>query len=246
MDENFTFQQQQLAYSAFQHCDLKTNTIDCQDTRAYLAASKKHDPDTLSYYEVMQSPESEEWIKAMKLEILTLVQGRTWKRIKHSQVPTHKNGVPHPVLKGTWVFKLKIFPDGSPLKFKARYCVRGDLQKEGVDCFKTYAPVVQWSTVQTLLTLILANDWVTKQVDYTNAFAQAKLNEHVYIKAPAGFDNSDKQPKVLRLIKSLYGLRQAPCTFFEKLKAGLLERGFIQSNHDPCLFMKKNYHSRVC
>ena len=45
---------------------------------------------------------------------------------------------------------------------------------------------------------------------------------------------------VLNLIKSLCGLKQAPKTFFEKLKAGLLERGFIQSEIDKCLFMKRD------
>ena len=48
----------------------------------------------------------------------------------------------HPILKGTWAFKLKRRPDGTPFKLKARYCVRGDLQREGVDYFETYAPVV--------------------------------------------------------------------------------------------------------
>ena len=44
--------------------------------------------------------------------------------------------------------------------------------------------------------------------------------------------------KVLKLLKSLYRLRQAPRTFFEKLREGLLEHGYIQSEIDPCLFMK--------
>jgi hypothetical protein len=44
---------------------------------------------------------------------------------------------------------------------------------------------------------------------------------------------------VLKLLKSLYRLKQSPRTFFEKLRAGLLERGFTQSEFDPCLFMKK-------
>ena len=77
-------------------------------------------------------------------------------------------------------------------------------------------------------------------MDYTNAFAQAKLNERVFIEPPQEFRNPDGCNKVLRLIKSLYGLRQAQKTFFEKLKAGLLERDFTQSDHDPCLFMKRN------
>jgi hypothetical protein len=44
---------------------------------------------------------------------------------------------------------------------------------------------------------------------------------------------------VLKLLKSLYGLKEDPRTFFEKLRAGLLERGFTLSEFDPCLFMKK-------
>ena len=40
------------------------------------------------------------------------------------------------------------------------------------------------------------------------------------------------------LLKSLYGLCQALHTFFEKLKAGLEEQGFVASEIDPCLFMK--------
>ena len=82
---------------------------------------------------------------------------KTWQRISRSDVPLDDKGNKRRVLKGTWVFKLKRFPDGTPHKFKARYCVRGDLQTEGVDYFDTYAPVVQWSTVRMLLTLILYN-----------------------------------------------------------------------------------------
>ena len=60
------------------------------------------------------------------------------------------------------------------------------------------------------------------------------------MEAPRGFGNKDGKDKVLKLNSSLYGLKQAPRTFFEKLREGLLERGFYQSDHDPCLFMKKN------
>jgi hypothetical protein len=45
---------------------------------------------------------------------------------------------------------------------------------------------------------------------------------------------------VLLLLKSLYGLNQAPRTLYENLRDGILERRFTQSEIDPCLFMKKN------
>lgn len=64
--------------------------------------------------------------------------------------------------------------------------------------FETYVPVVQWSTVRTLLTLILANGWATKQVDYTNIFAQVELAEEIYMELTKGCWRNDKLDMVLR------------------------------------------------
>ena len=154
---------------------------DVSDARAYLAKHKAPNPDMPSYHEALTGPHAKEYEQAMITEIKQLMAHRTWTSLPRNEVPLGPDNKPRPILKGTWAFKLKRLPDGTPLKFKARYCVRGDLQREGIDFFETYAPVVQWSTVRLLLTLVLANQWVTKQVHYTNAFAQATLNEEVYI-----------------------------------------------------------------
>lgn len=61
-----------------------------------------------------------------------------------------------------------------------------------------------------VLTMILANGWVTKQVDYTNASAQLDLVEQVDIESPKGFRHRDGIEMVLCLIKSLYDFKQAP------------------------------------
>ena len=76
--------------------------------------------------------------------------------------------------------------------------MRGDKQVEGAEYFETYAPVVQWSTIRLVLAMVLANNWVTRQVDYTNAFVQATLNEEVYIEQPKGFGRKDKEDLVLK------------------------------------------------
>jgi hypothetical protein len=39
-----------------------------------------------------------------------------------------------------WVFKLKLNPDGSIAKHKARLVARGFLQREGLDYSKVYSP----------------------------------------------------------------------------------------------------------
>jgi len=60
---------------------------------------------------------------------------------------------------------------------------------------------------------------------------------------PIGFDapeGENRKPYVLRLNKSLYGLKQAGYNWFAKLSNGLQDRGFVQSNIDPCVFFNHN------
>ena len=226
-----------LVHQAYTAVDLATGQYNGIDPRAYAAKHKsKIDPDMPSYEMAGRSADRAQWEEAMKMELRTLLKQQTWKEIDQKSVANTKARI----LPRTWAFKLKRRPDGSPLKFKARYCVRGDLQTAGVDYFETYAPVVQWSTVRLILCHTLINGWTTKQVDYTNAFAQAELAEDVYIERPKGFPRRDKKDTVLKLNKSLYGLKQAPKSFYDKLRAGLEQRGFTRSEIDHCLFLKKD------
>jgi hypothetical protein len=135
-----------------------------------------------------------------------------------------------------WVFKRKRFPDGSIRKLKARLVVRGDQQVQGIDYFDTYAPVVSWSTVRTLLTMSCVLGLESKQIDYTLAFCQADLDKPIYVEMPQSFAVSGQ---VLMLKKSLYGLAIAPKLFFETLKEALESRGFVPSKIDPCMFVHK-------
>jgi hypothetical protein len=106
----------------------------------------------------------------MKVKVNSLMAHLTWKMTPIQEATR--------VIKSTWVFKR--LPDGMSLKFKARLCVRGDLQREGVDYFEMYFPVIQWSTIRMLLlAVVLRGGWATRQMDYTNTFAQAESNETV-------------------------------------------------------------------
>jgi len=54
---------------------------------------------------------------------------------------------------------------------------------------------------------------------------------------PRGF----QQPRrVMKLLKSLYGLKQSPRNFFEHLKAKFFTQDYRQSTNDPCLFFRGN------
>lgn len=70
-----------------------------------------------------------------------------------------------------------------------------------------------------------------------NAFLNGHLKEEVYMVQPLGFESNDKS-LVCKLERALYGLKQVPRAWFEKLAATLYKFGFAQSKCDSSLFMR--------
>ena len=81
----------------------------------------------------MHGNEYESHISATKKYISQPMKQKTWKRVNRNDIPPGPDGKSRRVLKSTWAFKLKLPPDIITLKYKARYCVCGDIQKESVD-----------------------------------------------------------------------------------------------------------------
>jgi hypothetical protein len=84
-----------------------------------------------------------------------------------------------------------------------------------------------------------------KSIHFVLAFPQADLDVLVYMELPAGVDpvnvsDGDRCRYILKLNKSLYGLKQAGYNWFEKLHEGLITRDFIQSQVDKCVFFWKD------
>ena len=96
--------------------------------------------------------------------------------------------------------------------------------------------MVSWTTVRILLIISVILGLDTKQVDYTCAFLHASITEDVYGHMPRRFE---EQGNVLKLKRSLYGLRQSPRNFFDHLRENLIKVGFTQSDVDPCLFISE-------
>ena len=119
------------------------------------------------------------------------------------------------VLPSTWAFKIKRYPDGCIKKFKAQFCACGDRQTEDVDYFKTWAPVVQWSTVRIVMILAIKLNLISIQCDITAAFIHGCVppTETIYVHQPRGF-NRGNGDEVLLLKQTLYGLKQSPQYFF--------------------------------
>ena len=205
--------------------DLVVNWVHPFFLKAKSEASKGDNP---NWKQAMNGPFKAEYWEAAVKEVETLEGMDAWDVVDRTDDMN--------VIQGTWAFKLKRFPDGLIKKFKARFCARGDQQLEGVDFFETYAPVVQWTTVRLMLVLEVLLKLKSKQGDVTAAFLHADLseNEKVYVEMPLGFR---KPGKVLKLKKTLYGLRQSPRMFWQYLTKAMEACGMEVSKIDPCLFV---------
>jgi hypothetical protein len=73
-------------------------------------------------------------------------------------------------------------------------------------------------------------------MDVKSAFLNRDLKEEVYEHQLPGFTIPDKEGKVLRLRKALYGLRQAPRAWNVKLDSMLRRMGFEQSPHEAAVY----------
>jgi hypothetical protein len=55
-------------------------------------------------------------------------------------------------------YRRKRHPDGSLKKYKARLCVNGSRQIQGIDYTESFLPVVQWSTIRMVNTLTVMHN----------------------------------------------------------------------------------------
>ncbi|CAL1376492.1 unnamed protein product [Linum trigynum] len=171
-----------------------------------------------------------EWDNAMIEEIDALEENETWEVIPRTPDMS--------VVGCKWVFTVKLKPDGSLDRYKARLVAQGFSQEYGIDYDETFAPVAKMQTVRCVLAVAAMRNWPLVQLDVKNAFLHGDLKETIYMACPAGYSKGGPNV-VCRLKKSLYGLKQAPRTWFEKFHGTVMQAGFVQSQNDPSLFLRQ-------
>ncbi|GJU07659.1 ribonuclease H-like domain, reverse transcriptase, RNA-dependent DNA polymerase [Tanacetum coccineum] len=163
-----------------------------------------------------EASSNQKWIKAMKVELDSINRNNTW------ELTTLPKG--HKAIGLKWVFKTKKDANGNIIKHKARLVAKGYIQQHGIDFEEVFAPVARMETIRLLLAIAANNKWEVHHLDVKSAFLHGDLKEEVYVTQPEGFVKRQDNGKVYRLIKSLYGLRQAPRAWNIKLDNTLKSR----------------------
>lgn len=169
------------------------------------------------------------WCQAMENKLAALEANHTWEL---TDLPPGK--VP---ISCKYVYKIKYNSDGSVEMLKARLVAKGYTQLEGVDYQETFSPVAKLVTVRCLLAIASIKGWHLHQFDVNNAFLHGDLHEDIYMHKPLGY-NKGFPHQVCKLLKNLYGLKQASRQWYYKLSNALIESGFSQSKADYSLFTR--------
>lgn len=62
----------------------------------------------------------------------------------------------------------------------------------------------------------------------------------MYVVQPPGYEIEGQEDKVYRLRKGLYGLKQASCTWYNRIDSYLLDNGFNKCDNDPTLYITES------
>ena len=140
---------------------------------------------------------------------------------------------------GKWVYRVKLDKNGSIEKFKARYVAKGYSQNYGVDYTDTFAPTTRITTVRTVIAIAAQRGNILPHIDIRSAYLNANLEEEIYVEQPRGYviDGEDGKPLYCRLLKGLYGLKQAGRRWNETLHLALQDVGMVRSKRDYCLYV---------
>jgi hypothetical protein len=184
-----------------------------------------------SYKDITNHSDAKEWYDSSDREMKGLLANDTWELVP---LPVGRKAIGC-----KWVYRLKLLADKS-FKYKARLTALGCSQQAGQDYDpdNLYAPVARQNTLRVFLSIAASKGWEIDHGDIDQAFLIPKLHDEIYMRQPEGYVIPGKENFVLRLKKSLYGLKQSPSVWNAEIDAFIKSLGFKQLKADRCLYAR--------
>ena len=198
------------------------------DHQAYLAL----ETEPQSFKEANGLPASNEWHKAMESELQLLKELGTFTVTK---LPEGRKAIG-----SKWTYRIKRDDKGELSRRKARLVAQGFAQIGGIDyeINNTSSPVVRMETNRLLLALAARYDLEVQMIDVKGAYLNGKLDEEIYMKQPEGF--TDGTDRVLKLHKTIYGLKQSGKVWNDRLNREFKKLNFQRLLSDQCVYTRRN------
>ena len=82
-------------------------------------------------------------------------------------------------------------------------------------------------------------------MDVKTIFLNGELDEEIYMDQPLCFESKEKEHKVCKLKRSIYGLKQASRQWNIKFHHAVLKDGFKMMEEDHCVYLKRSNNGFV-
>ncbi|GBL98908.1 Copia protein [Araneus ventricosus] len=106
-----------------------------------------------------------------------------------------------------------------------------------------YAAVISTSSLRLVLAIIIQKNLEIYAIDVKTAFLNSDLQETIYMEQPIGYN--DNSGRVCKLLKSLYGLKQAHRQWFKRFTNFIIRLNFQQLNCEACIFVRRSKKSEI-
>ena len=111
---------------------------------------------------------------------------------------------------------------------------------EGIDYDETYAPFARLEAIRLFLTFACIMNFKLYQMDVKSVFLNGYIEEEIYVEQPLGFVDFDHPNHVYKLKKTLYGLKEAPRSWYKRLSNLLIGQSFVRGQVDKKLFIRRS------
>lgn len=199
-------------------------------------------PEPANWEEAMASKYANEWIAAKLAEQNSFAHHNVLEIVPRSNARGKKIFKPRPVLKIKVKPPSSEHPHGAIDKFKYRLTIAAFTRTlvQGVDYEEKYASTVRWNSIKILIAIAVKMNWDIVLFDIATFFLYGKMKDEVFMEQAPGWEveGKPKEDYICKVLKSMYGLPQAPHCAQVELKETLTEGGeFHSTTADDCIYV---------
>jgi len=122
---------------------------------------------------------------------------------------------------------------------------RGFSQAYKEDYDETFAPVVKHETIRTLLCVAAKRKLHVRHLDVKSVYLNGELEEEIFLEESQSFQKDGQESKILKLRKSLYGLKQSARAWNKRATEVLAQIGFQSGKADQCLHTRREKNGTI-
>ena len=104
---------------------------------------------------------------------------------------------------------------------------KGFSQIRGIEYEEIFSLVARAESIRIIIAMAAQFKWNLHHLDVKSAFLNGYIEEDIYVDQPEGFIKERKEDYALKLKKALYGIKQAPRAWNNKLDDTLKSMDFI-------------------